>query len=155
MKPINQQKKRYRVSQPEGYPAAPFPMCFTKDAMAALLTTVATLPPETGAKGFGPPATIGFDVVEFDSSGSADADFAVYRPSAEWGSERQKFHLDQPGEYLAALQEALAGNDATRRVIDTARNLVRSTYDTVVAAARVKRLYEELIAAKKSAKKPA
>jgi len=100
MKPINQQKKRYRVSQPEGYPAAPFPMCFTKDAMAALLTTVATLPPETGAKGFGPPATIGFDVVEFDSSGSADADFAVYRPSAEWGSERQKFHLDQPGDAM-------------------------------------------------------
>ena len=65
------------------------------------------------------------------------------------------FNLDQPGEYLAALQEALAGNDATRRIIDTARTLVRSTYDTVVAAARVKRLYEELIAAKKSAKKSA
>ena len=65
------------------------------------------------------------------------------------------FHLDQPGEYLAALREALAGNDATRRVIDTARTLVRNTYDTVVAAGRVKRLYEELIAAKKSGKKSA
>ena len=65
------------------------------------------------------------------------------------------FNLDQPRDYLAALKEALAGDDDTRRVIDTARTLVRSTYDTVVAAARVKRLYEELSAGKKNGKRSA
>ena len=100
MKPKDQQKKDYQVSQPEGYPLAPFPMCFTKEAMDELLSSVGTLPPETGAKGFGPSATIGFDVVEFDDAGSANADSAVYRPNAEWGSERQKFHLDRPGDAM-------------------------------------------------------
>lgn len=70
-------------------------MCFTPAALDQLLQTVGTKPPETGAKGFGPVDRIGFDLVEFDESGSAAASAAVYSPDAKWGGERQKFHLDQ------------------------------------------------------------
>ncbi len=100
MKAKNQQQKKYSVSQAEGYPIAPFQMCFTQPAMDELLGTVGALPPETGAKGFGPADSIGIDVVEFDAAGSTRASSAVYSPDTDWGGQRQAFHLNQPPESM-------------------------------------------------------
>jgi len=95
-----QQRKKFREATATEYPRAPFPMCFTEAALEHLLATVGTEPPETGAKGFGPQAVIGFDVVEFDEAGSANANEVVYKPNTEWGSRRQAYHLNQPGESM-------------------------------------------------------
>jgi molybdopterin/thiamine biosynthesis adenylyltransferase len=93
-------KPKYHVAAGRGVPTVPFPMCFTKPALEQLLQTVGTLPPETGAKGFGPSDRIGFDIVEFDDTGSAGATCVVYSPNAEWGGQRQAFHLNQPAESM-------------------------------------------------------
>ncbi len=80
---------------PDAMPA-PFAMCFTPDALDALLGTVGRRYPESGAKGFGPMNGIGFDLVAFDERGSAAAQGTLYSPDVEWGDEQCAFHLDQP-----------------------------------------------------------
>jgi hypothetical protein len=74
---------------------APFPMCFTPDAMNELLRTVGSRPPESGAKGFGPIEQFGFDHIEFDAQGSSRATGAVYSPDAEWGMERLRYWMQK------------------------------------------------------------
>jgi hypothetical protein len=90
----------YRVADISGYPKSPDPLCFTEEALDDLLRTVGSLPPETGAKCFGPKDSFGTDVVEFDERGSAAARATVYSPDAEWGAERQRHHLAQPDERM-------------------------------------------------------
>lgn len=63
------------------------------------------------------------------------------------------FGLESPQEFQAALDEALAEGESTQRIRANAKSLVQSTYDTVVAAARVKALYEELCAARQKRRK--
>ncbi|MCD4785284.1 MAG: hypothetical protein K8T10_15815 [Candidatus Eremiobacteraeota bacterium] len=75
---------------------SPLPMCFTNEAIRELLLTVGKLPPETGAKGFGPKDLMGFDRIEFDINGSRQANGVVYAPDKDWGSERVHYHLDVP-----------------------------------------------------------
>ena len=82
------------------YPKAPFPMCFTRKAFCTLMDTVGIRPPESGAMGFSLADFMGFDLVEFSASGSANSGGAVYRPDPAWGAERQAFHLDKPVEAL-------------------------------------------------------
>jgi len=83
-----QQRKKFREATATEYPRAPFPMCFTEAALEHLLATVGTEPPETGAKGFGPQAVIGFDVVEFDEAGSAMKSFTSRIQSGVRGGKR-------------------------------------------------------------------
>lgn len=79
---------------------SPIPVCFTPDALEAMLTTVGSLPPETGGKGFGPPDRFGIDVFEFDQAGSAGASGAVYSPDVRWGEERRIHHLNLPDDHM-------------------------------------------------------
>lgn len=76
------------------YPAAPFPMCFTRLALDILLLTVGRKDPETGAKGFSPLDRFGFDVIEYDRKGSEAHDLIMYTPNANWGLRRLTFHLN-------------------------------------------------------------
>ncbi|NLX54196.1 MAG: ThiF family adenylyltransferase [Planctomycetaceae bacterium] len=64
--------------------------------MLETLGTVGALPPESGAKGFGPMDRLGFDRIEFDVRGSADGGVGVYRPNVDWGNERCRYHLSVP-----------------------------------------------------------
>lgn len=89
-----------RVVQPSGYGHSPIPMCFTKRALCTLLDTVGARPPESGAMGFSPKDSMGFDLVEFDTHGSSNSGGAVYRPSVEWSEERQNHHLSLPDPQL-------------------------------------------------------
>ena len=87
----------YNVKKPEDYPSkprAPFPMCFTQEALDTMMRTVGRQHPETGAKGFSPFDHFGFDVVEYDVEGSRSATSGIYGPDEMWGEERQDFHLD-------------------------------------------------------------
>jgi len=86
--------------QHRGYPRAGFPMCFTEEALIQLLMDVGRCLPETGAKGFGPKDTVGFDVIEFDEGGSARARRAAYAPDAAWGERRRQHHLAQQGAQM-------------------------------------------------------
>jgi len=88
---------QWQVGWHPGCPMAPFPMCFTPEAMESLLKTVGSEPPEAGAKGFGPMDRMGFDVIEFDIQGSQVAGGAVYGPDEEWGRQRCEYHLGRPG----------------------------------------------------------
>ena len=85
----------YCVGRYPSYRAAPIPMCFTWEALDALLRSVGASRPETGAKGFGPLDRMGFDTIEFDESGSRQAGGAVYAPDAVWGQRRQEYWLRQ------------------------------------------------------------
>ena len=85
----------YRVAGHSDCPTAPIPMCFTWEALDALLRSVGASRPETGAKGFGPLDRMGFDTIEFDESGSRQAGGAVYAPDAVWGQRRQEYWLRQ------------------------------------------------------------
>lgn len=75
---------------------APFPVCMTSEAHHAVMSTVGRLPAETGAKGFSPPDRLGFEIVEFDEHGSAQASGAIYSPDEVWGDERCAYWQDQP-----------------------------------------------------------
>jgi hypothetical protein len=89
----------FMVGTPPHWAApAPMAMCFTKRAMNKTLKTVGTKPPETGAKGFSPIGKFGFDVVEYDVLGSAEAKGSMYSPSAEWGDSRCQYWLNLPDE---------------------------------------------------------
>ena len=88
----------WRVGEHPGVERAPFSMCFTPRAFAAVLRTVGCRRPEAGAKGFGPLGAMGIDVVEFDQDGSAAATGGVYSPDHEWGGWRQEFHLNRSDE---------------------------------------------------------
>ncbi len=79
---------------------APFPMCFTREALENLLRSVGNRYPESGAKGFGPKDRMGFDVVEFDRRGSSFAHGVMYAPDVEWGESRRIHHLTQPDENM-------------------------------------------------------
>ncbi len=83
-----------------GFKPAPFDMCFTRGALEEFVRTVGKLPPESGAKGFGPKDQMGFDVIEFDEPGSRAAGSAIYRPDVNWGESRCKFHVNQPDSEL-------------------------------------------------------
>jgi molybdopterin/thiamine biosynthesis adenylyltransferase len=50
--------------------------------------------------GFSPADHMGFDLVEFSSSGSANSGGAVYRPDSEWGFSRCQHHQNQPVEAM-------------------------------------------------------
>lgn len=91
-----------RVEEHSDYPKAPFPMCFTRQALAALIDSVGIRPPESGAMGFSRIDRMGFDLVEFSASGSGNSGGAVYRPDHAWGFERTQFHLAQPSEAVRA-----------------------------------------------------
>jgi len=65
------------------------------------------------------------------------------------------FDLESPRAFQAALDESVAANDHTRRIRANAKTLVKHTYDTVTAAARVKALYEELCDIRKKRRKSA
>ncbi len=82
------------------YKRAPFPMCFTQDALERLLWTVGKRFPESGAKGFGPKDHLGFDVIEFDRRGSNLAGGVMYAPDVDWGESRRVHHLSQPGDRM-------------------------------------------------------
>ena len=87
----------WKLKGPDDYPhvrVAPFPMCFTQEALDELMSSVGRRLPETGAKGFSPIDGVGFDVVEYDVRGSAKASGSVYSPDVSWGIERQEFHLN-------------------------------------------------------------
>jgi len=71
------------------------PMCFTSEAIAQIAETIGKLPPETGAKMWGPLDRLGVTHIEFDFNGSARAGGAVYAPDVEWGNERVAFWLQQ------------------------------------------------------------
>lgn len=85
-----------RIGDHPDYPRAPFPMCFTRSALCALIDSVGTLPPESGAMGFSPKDAMGFDVIEFDAGGSDDSGGAVYRPDVSWSNKRCEHHQGQP-----------------------------------------------------------
>lgn len=85
-----------RVGYHSDYPKAPFPMCFTREALCTLIDSVGVRPPETGAMGFSPADQMGFDLVEFSPGSSNGRSGVVYRPDEVWGAERQEFHLNQP-----------------------------------------------------------
>jgi molybdopterin/thiamine biosynthesis adenylyltransferase len=89
-----------RVGEHPDYPKAPFAMCFTREALCALVDSVGVRPPESGAMGFSPADHMGFDLVEFSSSGSANSGGAVYRPDSEWGLSRCQHHQNQPVEAM-------------------------------------------------------
>ncbi|HMJ78935.1 MAG TPA: ThiF family adenylyltransferase, partial [Iamia sp.] len=72
-------------------------MVFSTDALADLLASVGALPPESGAKLFGPVEGLGVDVVEFDIRGSSRASGAVYAPDTEWGTGRLQHWIAQEG----------------------------------------------------------
>jgi len=91
---------KWRVGHHHGAPKSPAPMCFTPEALDALLRSVGSLPPESGAKGFGPKDRMGFDLVEFDEGGTKRAGGAVYSPDVEWGEARRTFHLELPEERM-------------------------------------------------------
>ena len=87
----------WKLKGPDAYPhvrVAPFPMCFTQEALNKMMSSVGQRLPETGAKGFSPIDLVGFDVVEYDARGSAKASGAVYSPDVSWGGERQEYHLN-------------------------------------------------------------
>ena len=86
----------WRIAEHPQIERSPLPMCFTEEALETLLTTVGVLPPETGAKGFGPKDAAGFDAIEFDYRGSDWSLGSVYAPDVEWADERRDHHLDQP-----------------------------------------------------------
>ena len=79
---------------------APFDLCFTPEAMDALLLSVGMCSPESGAKGFGPVEGFGFDVVEFDVQGSHRAGGAIYSPDTIWGEERCRHWLGQSDDAM-------------------------------------------------------
>jgi molybdopterin/thiamine biosynthesis adenylyltransferase len=89
-----------RIGEHPCYPKAPVPMCFTRQALATLIDTVGVRPPESGAMGFSPKEKMGFDLVEFSSSGTANSGGAVYRPDSEWGLSRCEFHMNQPEDAM-------------------------------------------------------
>jgi hypothetical protein len=100
---ITMDSYRLRVAAPpdsQQVAKAPFPLCFTGDALEQLLATVGSLPPETGAKGFGPLEGLGIDLVEFDEPASQTASGGVYSPDVAWGDERVQHHLNQPGSLM-------------------------------------------------------
>jgi molybdopterin/thiamine biosynthesis adenylyltransferase len=84
------------IAQHPEAPRSAIPMCFTKSALAAMVRSIGGLPPESGAMGFGPMGTMGFDLIEFDEIGSSRSGGAVYRPHVEWCEKRRQFHQDQP-----------------------------------------------------------
>jgi alpha-maltose-1-phosphate synthase len=59
------------------------------------------------------------------------------------------FDLSDPTGFLASLHQALTKPLATKRAGELGRERVRAEYDAVVIAGQVKRLYEELIEAKR------
>lgn len=79
---------------------APFPICFTDEALVQTLDTVGSRPAETGAKGFGPLHKMGFELVEFDARGSEAASGSVYAPDTAWGDARCHYWLNQPDDAL-------------------------------------------------------
>jgi len=88
---------QWEVGRHLDFPVAPFPMCFTPEALKDLLNTVGNVLPESGAKCFGPMDRMGIDVVEFDIQGSEAAGGAVYSPDEEWGRKRCEYHLSRSG----------------------------------------------------------
>ena len=80
--------------------SAPFPICFTKEALDEMLRTVGSRPAETGAKGFSPMHKMGFEIVEFDVRGSEAASGSVYAPDSQWGDARCRFWLEQTDEAI-------------------------------------------------------
>lgn len=81
-------------------PPCPFPLCFTEASIHALLDSVGSRPAESGAKGFGPLAQLGFDVIEYDASGSESAGGTVYAPDERWGAARQAWHMSAAAQRL-------------------------------------------------------
>lgn len=79
---------------------APIDFCITAEALRAIEVTVGSLPPETGAKLFGPIDKIGVSHVEFDEGGSAKATGSVYAPDAAWGTDRVNHWLDAESPLL-------------------------------------------------------
>ena len=91
---------RYKVAPHPDCQRAPIPVAITHEALNDLLVTVGRLPPESGAKCFGPKDRFGIDVVEFDVGGSAVAAGSVYSPDVVWGEQRCHFHLHQPDDRM-------------------------------------------------------
>lgn len=65
------------------------------------------------------------------------------------------FDMNSPREFHESLDEAVAGGDHVRHLVQNARQLVLSKYDSVAAATRVKVLYAELCSLKRSQEKAA
>jgi glycosyltransferase involved in cell wall biosynthesis len=61
------------------------------------------------------------------------------------------FDLSDPTGFHHSLHEALSKPQATKRAGERGRERVRAEYDSVVVAGQVKRMYEELIEAKRGA----
>lgn len=87
---------KVQVAEP-GVDSIPLPLTFTPEAVTTLVNTVGALPPETGAKLFGPTEFFGIDLVEFDTPGSQNAGSAIYSPDTAWGEQRVSHWLHQPG----------------------------------------------------------
>lgn len=91
---------RWRAGQHLDAPRCPVPICFTESALNAMLLSVGSQAPETGAMALGPKDHLGIDAVEFDLSGSEQASGSVFSPDVVWHDSRRRFHLEQPDDRL-------------------------------------------------------
>lgn len=91
---------RWRVEQHRDAPLSPVPICFAPSALEAMLASVGSQPPETGAMALGPKDRLGIDAVEFDLAGSEQGGASVFRPDVAWHDSRRRFHLEQPDNCL-------------------------------------------------------
>jgi len=94
--PVAKTYKTWRIGRHTDAPQSPVPMCFTQEALEKLLCSVGRLPPETGAKGFGPNQKMGFSIIEFDHRGSDHSQGGVYRPDVAWSDAIREHYLAPP-----------------------------------------------------------
>ena len=91
--------------------------------------------------------TFGLVILEAWAAGTPAISSRTSGASAliEQGRTGWLFDLERPDGYFAALDAALTNTPERQRVIAAARERVVAQYDTRVLAARLKRLYEELV----------
>jgi glycosyltransferase involved in cell wall biosynthesis len=95
--------------------------------------------------------TFGLVILEAWAAGTAVISSRTSGASemVEVGKNGWLFDLDNPAGFHSAIEDALSNQGLTMRFAAAGRALVTEKFDTNVLAAQVKRLYEELIKAKK------